>query len=1710
MKKYMKSIISKAGVLLIAAVLLVSILPAVTADTDATTGTAFSELTLSYGGEAYQPENKPIPVRLTGEKLPYEGSQGTFSGGAPSLDPVIWDNGPADGFAHASQIDVTYPLNAQCADDFWFNDPMVVTDVHWIAGWWNGPPNYVNPVDYYIFFYADDGGVPTGSGLSDPEVTALATYFFPSLLGTMIGTDTFSYEATLSPGFVCDPGVKYWIALVPAFAFPPQSGLVSTSSVTGAYGKQGAPAIGMPFWTGPTTPTDFNFILTGIPHVPGGECIEDACDFELVSLNQAYMYEGKINELPQIINITVTNNGEIGINELKLLADVYKKVCGDTTTLYCDEKYDLRYWETETADVFAIEDDGDGDSWVLQGGAEGRWLTNNQAWRCTLGKYRSAGGDEDKYLGLCDTCVGYDNLTFSPVDPAANEISGAACATLEFSHWCEGEYTFDDDGYVVPVDYGFISYRIDDGSGTVPWTMVNLTDFVAYDTDGEWETVKMVFLNTDIFAGTTYAAVCDDCDPDEDDIVVEADFPDDAFLEIRFSWVKDPCYQFEGWYIDNLCITRTEMYELELVHQTHVIMELPPCDPETGPIYKFVEFPIGWDPEPDTWYEIKICGQVFSPNDCEIDTENNCIELQFYVTDIHDLICKDMEILTAPPYRPGDSITVNMTIQNIGTFAEDNVPVELRVADCIIDSAIAEEFETDPSGRWSCYYFTGFTPGCFWDWTEGDPSISRIFEIDEASARSVLPGDESFLCGHHGSEITWPYLTEGIGALITDDVVYDFYGDGAMGATLKFYTKWSLEIEQYYDSWYGTWNIVPGSEGAQAALVVHPTSGPDSAFWWLIDFGAWYHNGVYHNDWIQIEADMLALQESFAYDGTVPAVEFGWALLTWVEDGDCGNPTNPLPWSGWLLDRIELDVIGCQGTGTVVAETTTGALAPGEEEVITMTWSDAEYCRHCLITDVNLDGDVDTSNDFCHDCVLVDNVTDIGDFSSMDLTGGGDCLWHLCETRGGGDDQYAWAGIEEPTWAHYVNDMDDSFVSPPINASAGADPGVSGCGLKYVTWYEFADAADKGEVFIRGSSADPWEKIGGVSGSSGGYFEDKLHFIPPEFCTENFQVKFRMVSDDDLVSEGWYIDDVEIWTAILPAGSFQPGTVLYEHTPYDGGSAATSTYDPTYPIDYECADYFDGVTEPIGQVNWIAFAATYPWANADPTPGMIFNVRFYDETAPSEPVWGSPVYEELGIPLTSAEMDYVGAFWGGSYDCWSFEIPLASAVEMEEGYVAVQNVYPSPAMCWMLSINSLDDDLAAWQKNSGSLTYDMSFQLIEGAPTTFTLVDLLWSDDFERDNIAPWQCIKTTAGDFWRHYTSSSGYLPSGVTADYNGDDDWWVIHGYPNQGKGLNDVLYTAIDLTDELLTYAELTFAMAWNIEGGCVQYIEISDDFDGANMADATWAPYWSNLGADSSGGWVHSTDLVNDNRFVLNQYLGQEITLRFRYTTPGEGLFAIAAGHGWAVDGLSLIIKGTTFVDEEAPVTSIFFNPDTAQVTLIAEDYPINKGCGVKATYYSIDGGAQQTYTGAFSIGEGTHTVAYHSEDNCGNVEATKTATYTVDTTAPTVELTSPEEGKLYFLGNPIMDRILGTGTLCIGKVPCAANANDGTGSGVAMVLFSFDNGDSGFDDDGSNGYTYTWRGMHFGALTVTAVAIDNVGLTSSPDSMSITVYSLGLL
>jgi hypothetical protein len=144
-----------------------------------------------------------------------------------------------------------------------------------------------------------------------------------------------------------------------------------------------------------------------------------------------------------------------------------------------------------------------------------------------------------------------------------------------------------------------------------------------------------------------------------------------------------------------------------------------------------------------------------------------------------------------------------------------------------------------------------------------------------------------------------------------------------------------------------------------------------------------------------------------------------------------------------------------------------------------------------------------------------------------------------------------------------------------------------------------------------------------------------------------------------------------------------------------------------------------------------------------------------------------------------------------------------------------------------------------------------------------------------------------------------------------------------------------------------------------------------------------------------------------------------------------------------------VSETVKRDATAPVTTAAVtpaSPDLANgwygsapsVTLS----PSDATSGLATTSYTVDGGATQAYTGAFSLtGEGTHVVSYWSTDMAGNQETAHTLTIKIDLNAPvTTAVLSPA----------IHNGWYASPTLTL-------TGNDGAGSGIDHITYSLDGG-----------------------------------------------------
>lgn len=1623
----------KAGVLLIAAVMVLSVIPAVTADTSTTPV-----------GDDVKPtagiSNGLVPIQheimLTGFTVPYgEGTLGggTFAPGDLLYEQIVHDPSQSWSFATSDagpgyKVYENFPSLAGPIGklDWW--------GLTLIYPWAQGDPDGMN---FYIEFYSDD---PTDTG-SMPPTDLVASFDVSVDAGDVV----YSYTGDYYAGFAC----VYFEFDLPSDVNLPDGGWVSIQShddPDGDWFLWGSAQSGDFFsyqeGSGPTSYDRALRLFEG--GGAGGDCIPGACDFRILGVNNLIDGE-KINSLPAIINISIGNYGEIPIFELKLLADVYEKVCGDSNS-WCDDlekdKYDPR-WDSDnenwsTYDDPADDADDEGDTFVLQ---QDDFHSGNQAYRCTKGKYRST-ADDDVYVGR-SAAINDDYLEWHPANVSRRTLAGAAGAIFTFWHKCTGEYTTDEDGNVIPIDYGYIEYSLDDGA---TWIQLPLSDFIAYDNGWEQWTIK--FINTAANGGH-YDKVCDLMACDDDNprtICIEEDFTavGATFLRVRFLWHVNPCNEFEGWYIDDVCFERVEEYELHLVHQTHEIIELDPCVFDM-----YYEFPLGFDPEPDTWYQLCVYGQVFSPQDCEADLENNELCVQFYVTDIHDIACVGM---SGPDHLDiGEHGMYEVTVKNVGTYAEANFPVELKVAKRLADTPIDDDFETDPGSRWAFYYFYGYDPTNYFQWTDGIDVI--------VGARSKLPGEESIICADIGYE--FPMLKSRMGNLMTDDNVYDFSDLGCgESATLEFSAKWAI----------------PAGVGG-ACMLVHPVSGPDSAYWWIINFGAWNPpTDSYTNEFIDFVLDVPTMQSWFAYEEhgveITPAIEFGFGLITFSGITDYVVSTPEGPWGGVMYDNIKLTHVYADGSMDVVdvkLAGTTAPLFPGDEETLELWWNDTQYCNWIVFGDAQLSTDVNPANDIC--CVptnvtsmaAIDDETHTADLTCCDTTS----LWHLCTSRPPMDDTFWWCGNSETGF--YEPNMDDALIVQ-VNLSNA----TGGAILEFDTYYMIEYGYDFGEVYARADDESAWIMIGGpYTGYEDWHIETCT--IPAEACTKDSEIKFRFISDAYVQDEGWYVDDICFYTIPGVAEDFESGVppTDWEEIVYGGTGH--------WGVGYTTGSWKDP---------WGA-SGQYAIADSDAHSSWVFDVGLRSPKMDLNGLSTGDVTMSCGLCYENF------AGWDDAYvRVWSD----AGLEEVLGHWDYDMGPFPFSATLDLDSYTSLTDVQIEFYYTTNGYSWLWFYSVDNVHILVNATGSLIACDDLEDGLEFEYTTHVSCGGDFWEYTTE----LLYGFTDDYDGDGYVWYCHDYPSENTGLNDALYVKVDLTDEALAMAVVEFAHQWIMEPGCAAIIEISDDYDGDPCGDATWIMYYKEEIPSyyPDGGYIHYTypDWQVEH-FDLSDYIGKVVWLRFRYITPGNGMY-IFPGGGWMVDGFSLIYKEQVFEDTTPPVTTLVWDDLTGTFSLFAYDPAGPASSGVCATYYKLDGGATTEYTGPVTLSEGTHTVEYWSVDCAGNEESHKTSPQlVVDTTPPTVTITQPEDA-LYLFGSKILSL---SKPLCIGKITIVADASD-AGTGVTMVTFDID-GDSGYDTTAP--YEYTYRGMHFGAATVTVTAYDGKGLTAQA-SKDFTIFSLGLI
>ena len=255
-------------------------------------------------------------------------------------------------------------------------------------------------------------------------------------------------------------------------------------------------------------------------------------------------------------------------------------------------------------------------------------------------------------------------------------------------------------------------------------------------------------------------------------------------------------------------------------------------------------------------------------------------------------------------------------------------------------------------------------------------------------------------------------------------------------------------------------------------------------------------------------------------------------------------------------------------------------------------------------------------------------------------------------------------------------------------------------------------------------------------------------------------------------------------------------------------------------------------------------------------------------------------------------------------------------------------------------------------------------------------------------------------------YWNGSAWVGSSTWNDASGTTSWTYAFDAANLGNGLGyTVRSRAIDDATNMQTTPD-SKAFTFDSAAPTTTITFGPTSPNGSAGWYKTTAPTFTLSAADGGSG-VAGTFYAIDG--------GSQQTYSSAVTVP-EGQHTVSY---WSTDNVGNIeaihTTATIKVDVTAPATTITVNPASPNgsngwyktsaptFTLSASD-AAGGNSGISGSFYKIDSGAQQTYTGAVTIPEGQHTVTYWSSDNAGNVESTHTtSTIKVDLTPPSTTI-----------------------------------------------------------------------------------------------------------
>jgi hypothetical protein len=715
-----------------------------------------------------------------------------------------------------------------------------------------------------------------------------------------------------------------------------------------------------------------------------------------------------------------------GCYEFDILLEKHNYIDQDTPEpIECDIKIFLDIWKHDDIpgeEIYCTDFEDTGDiynNWEAWDGPSGDSSSPDGAidtWSWSDARSHSPG--HSMHSSMFDTYLGNQNdylVLYLPLDKDYESLK------LVFWHWMEGEEIDlnDGSGGTSLEDYGFVEYSYNG----VDWTELS----ERYYDNSTWDEITLWI---DDSAG-------------EDDIY------------IRFNWHSGPVCQYEGWYIDDVCLYGYEEADWGTrvfdTYTPHIITV--PAD--VG------EFNYIFDEEycfEEGNYSIRIWVLTETPKCISLHPQDDPFWYNFTVDDIYDIAVTANDFEITNDECDGGDLIVTGEVCNVGTLDAEDVQVTFTIQEQIIETAFESFVEEDDFSDWQLSYIA------FDDDSSSDPDNIDwvVTEFDSYSPthswtvyNETINGVKEQACG-----IFTPFVEPFAG----DPVAMDFTVKAKYNLIdASMMVKPSFLADTYYWAFDGA---IGGDPDTRFSIF----KGPASSGWtewsfnkWLTDYDNYWEQRYWgpQDDFIEI---LHLFNERYGPDGLdvedFTEIRLGYYFL--AESAYSGGV------AGLFLDDYKLTKIN-PGAERYSETITIPFLAVGECVEVEFMWEDMPTGNFieekCVPPDDNNDNNcMSGSFEIWSDIDCADEI----EMESQDLTTAEYNHWHIISS---GYDNYLWAG-DDATCTYNDSYNDPLCVTNAGNASWDMT-GYSTFTLEFDEYCEVEEGADYGLIEINPAVSEP-------------------------------------------------------------------------------------------------------------------------------------------------------------------------------------------------------------------------------------------------------------------------------------------------------------------------------------------------------------------------------------------------------------------------------------------------------------------------------------------------------------------------------------------------------------------------------------------------------------------------------------------------------------